>query len=34
MIWILREIVHRLQRLGISPEYVYAHDWEKGDLVV
>ncbi|KAK4227880.1 hypothetical protein QBC38DRAFT_476817 [Podospora fimiseda] len=29
-----REIVHRLQRPGISPEWVYAHDWEEGDLVL
>lgn len=30
----VREIVHRLQRPGISPQYVYAHDWEEGDLVL
>ena len=30
----VREIVYRLQRPGISPERVYAHDWEEGDLVV
>ena len=30
----VREIVHRLQRPGISPRYVYAHDWEEGDLVL
>ena len=30
----VREIVHRLQRPGIAPERVYAHDWEEGDLVL
>ena len=30
----VREIVHRLQRPGIRPELVYAHDWEEGDLVL
>ena len=30
----VREIVHRLQRPAISPHYVYAHDWEEGDLVL
>ena len=30
----VREIVHRLQRPAISPQYVYAHDWEEGDLVL
>ncbi|KKA19163.1 hypothetical protein T310_6874 [Rasamsonia emersonii CBS 393.64] len=30
----VREIVYRLQRPGISPEYVYAHEWEEGDLVL
>jgi len=30
----VREIVHRLQRPAISPRYVYAHDWEEGDLVL
>lgn len=30
----VREIVHRLQRPGIAPEMVYAHDWEEGDLVL
>lgn len=30
----VREIVHRLQRPGISPQYVYPHDWEEGDLVL
>jgi alpha-ketoglutarate-dependent taurine dioxygenase len=29
-----RKIVHRIQRPGISPERVYAHDWEEGDLVL
>ena len=30
----VRETVHRLQRPGIAPECVYAHDWEEGDLVL
>lgn len=30
----VREIIHRLQRPGIAPERVYAHDWEEGDLVL
>lgn len=30
----VRRIVHDLQRPGISPRYVYAHDWEEGDLVL
>jgi len=30
----VREIVHDLQRPGIAPERVYAHDWQKGDLVL
>lgn len=30
----VREIVHRLQRPGIAPDLVYAHDWEEGDLVL
>lgn len=29
-----RGIVHRLQRPGIAPGKVYAHDWEEGDLVL
>jgi alpha-ketoglutarate-dependent taurine dioxygenase len=29
----VRELVHRLQRPAIAPKYVYAHDWEEGDLV-
>lgn len=29
-----REIVHRLQRPGISPAHVYPHDWEEGDFVL
>ncbi|KAF2401474.1 Clavaminate synthase-like protein [Trichodelitschia bisporula] len=31
---VVREIVHRLQRPGIAPRFVYAHDWEEGDLVL
>lgn len=30
----VRELVHRLQRPGISPQYVYPHDWVEGDLVL
>lgn len=30
----VREIVHDMQRPGIAPELVYAHDWEEGDLVL
>lgn len=30
----VRSIVHRLQRPGIAPKLVYAHDWEEGDLVL
>ncbi|OLN81354.1 putative dioxygenase C576.01c-like protein 5 [Colletotrichum chlorophyti] len=30
----VRETVHRLQRPGISPDKVYAHDWEEGDFVI
>ena len=30
----VREIVHNLQRPGISPERVYAHVWHEGDFVI
>ncbi|CRG88444.1 Putative dioxygenase C576,01c [Talaromyces islandicus] len=30
----VRNIVYRLQRPAISPEFVYAHDWEEGDMVL
>ena len=30
----VREIVYRLQRPAISPEYVYPHDWQEGDFVL
>jgi alpha-ketoglutarate-dependent taurine dioxygenase len=30
----VRDIVHKLQRPGIAPKYVYAHDWEEGDCVL
>jgi alpha-ketoglutarate-dependent taurine dioxygenase len=30
----VRDIVHRLQRPGIAPNMVYAHDWEEGDFVL
>jgi alpha-ketoglutarate-dependent taurine dioxygenase len=30
----VRDLVHRLQRPGIAPKYVYAHDWAEGDCVL
>jgi alpha-ketoglutarate-dependent taurine dioxygenase len=30
----VREIVHRMQRPGISPELVYGIDWEEGDMAI
>lgn len=30
----VRDIVHHLQRPGIAPHLVYAHDWQEGDLVL
>ena len=30
----VRKVVHDLQRPGISPRYIYPHDWEEGDLVL
>lgn len=30
----VRETVHRMQRPGIKPEFVYPHDWVEGDLVL
>lgn len=30
----VREIIYDLQRPAISPQYVYAHDWEEGDLIL
>jgi hypothetical protein len=30
----VRETIYRTQRPGISPQYVYTHDWEEGDLVL
>lgn len=30
----VRDIVHRLQRPGIAPRFVYPHDWEEGDFVL
>lgn len=30
----VREIVHSLLKKSMSPEYIYAHAWEEGDLVV
>ena len=30
----VREIVYRLQRPGIAPRRVLAHDWQEGDLVL
>lgn len=30
----VRDTVYRLQRPGIAPPKVYAHDWQEGDLVI
>ncbi|KAL2817055.1 hypothetical protein BDW59DRAFT_166090 [Aspergillus cavernicola] len=30
----VRDTVYRLQRPAISPRFVYAHDWQEGDLVL
>ncbi|KAJ6185720.1 hypothetical protein N7519_007021 [Penicillium mononematosum] len=30
----VRDIMYRLQRPAISPQYVYAHNWEEGDMVL
>lgn len=30
----VRDIVYKLQRPAISPQYVYAHDWQDGDMVL
>lgn len=30
----VREIMYRLQRPAISPQYVYAHDWVEGDMIL
>lgn len=30
----VRDIVYKLQRPAISPQYVYPHDWEDNDLVL
>lgn len=30
----VRELVYRLQRPAISPQFVYPHDWVEGDLVL
>jgi xanthine dioxygenase len=30
----VRDIVYKMQRPGIAPDLVYAHDWEDGDMVV
>lgn len=30
----VRDIVYKLQRPAIGPQYVYPHDWEEGDLVL
>lgn len=30
----VRDIVYKFQRPAISPQYVYAHDWEEGDMVL
>lgn len=31
---LVREIIYNLQRPAISPQYVYPHDWDEGDLVL
>ncbi|KAF7532389.1 hypothetical protein G7054_g7970 [Neopestalotiopsis clavispora] len=30
----VREIIYRIQRPGIAPNRIYAHDWEEGDFVL
>jgi len=30
----VRRIVYELQRPAIAPKYVYAHDWQEGDMVL
>lgn len=30
----VRDIVYRLQRPAIAPRFVYAHEWEEGDMVL
>lgn len=30
----VRDIIFRLQRPGIAPKMVYAHEWEEGDFVI
>ena len=30
----VRDIVYKLQRPAISPDLVYAHDWDAGDMVL
>ena len=30
----VREVIHRLQRPGIAPKFVYPHDWVEGDCVL
>ncbi|KAK7393980.1 hypothetical protein QQX98_013237 [Neonectria punicea] len=30
----VRDMLYRLQRPAISPQYVYPHDWDEGDLVL
>ncbi|PNP58368.1 hypothetical protein THARTR1_01883 [Trichoderma harzianum] len=30
----VRGLLYRLQRPGIAPQLVYAHDWEEGDFVI
>jgi Probable taurine catabolism dioxygenase len=30
----VRDVIYCLQRPAISPQYVYAHDWEEGDMVL
>ncbi|KAA8642338.1 hypothetical protein EYZ11_008363 [Aspergillus tanneri] len=30
----VRDIIYKLQRPAISPQYVYAHDWSEGDMIL
>ena len=30
----VRRIVYSFQKKAMSPEYIYAHAWEEGDLVI
>jgi alpha-ketoglutarate-dependent taurine dioxygenase len=30
----VRDIIYKLQRPAISPQYVYAHNWTEGDMIL